>query len=199
MKLRITVPAGEETGPMGRLKAHLEAALENYSSGSTGLHLCLTLGKSRSGPGGDAVRVLYTRDEPLARALSEVISLIMGTAQPPRLRRFGTPDRFCIIAEHSTGENPRTAGWLSREENLGRLADGEAALLAEYFGWEPLEMRFERVKDLDRLCRPTVEKLLDRSWLLSRGGTGENRIIDLSEDALRILTVLDRAGLFDRK
>lgn len=201
MKLCIRVLPEEAGGSMGRLKAFLEKALEEYGEGTSDLQLLLTAGKNRGGPNPDAVRVYYSGEEPLARELSEVISALMGTEQPPELRRLRDtgPDRpLRLTAEHSSAENPRSVRWLSREENLGRLADGEAALLAEYFGWEPLEMRYERVKDLDRLSRPTVEKLLERNWLLSRGGTGEDRIIDLGEDALRLLTVMDRAGLFDR-
>lgn len=200
MKIQLKLPAGEEKGPMNRLKKHLENAFGEYGippGDRPELTLLLTLGKNRGGPNLDAVRVQYSREKPLAQSLGELISDLMGTDRPPEIRPLKNTGAFCLVIEHSTMDNPRAADWLSRDRNLGRLADGEAALLGEYFGWEVQKMRFERVKDLDPLCRPTVEKLLDRSWLLSRGGTGEDRVIDLSEDALRVLVVLDRAGLFD--
>ena len=200
MKIQLKLPAGEEKGQMGCLKKHLENAFGEYGippGDPPELTLLLALGKNRGGPNLDAVRICYSREEPLARSLGELISDLMGTDRPPEILPLKNTGDFCLIIEHSTLDNPRAADWLSRDRNLGRLADGEAALLGEYFGWEVRKMRFERVKDLDLLSRPTVEKLLDRSWLLSRGGTGEDRVIDLSEDALRVLVALDRAGLFD--
>ena len=199
LKIHVKLPAGKENGPLGRLKKHLENALGEYGipPGQPELFLGLALGKDRAGPNLDAVRVYYSREAPLAQNLGELVSDLMGTKRPPEVRFLGNPETFRLVIEHSSPENPRAADWLSRERNLGRRADGEAALLGEYFGWEVHKMRFERVKDLDPLYRPTAEKLLDRSWLLSRGGTGENRVIDLSEDALRVLVVLDRAGLLD--
>ena len=48
----------------------------------------------------------------------------------------------------------------------------------------------------DRIYRPVVDKLLRLDLLRGKGGCGEETIIDLSEDALRLLVILDRAGLF---
>ncbi|MBQ0099480.1 MAG: hypothetical protein KBS91_02905 [Firmicutes bacterium] len=45
--------------------------------------------------------------------------------------------------------------------------------------------------------RNTLNKLIEKGVLAGKGGTGENRIIDLSEDAVRLLVMLDTAGLFD--
>lgn len=43
---------------------------------------------------------------------------------------------------------------------------------------------------------PTVEKLIEMGVLLGKGGSGDDRVLDLSEDAIRILVLLDRVGLF---
>ena len=67
---------------------------------------------------------------------------------------------------------------------------------------EEREMRYMTVGDLARDTRgihylPTVEKLVEKGILLGKGGKGEDRVLDLSEDAIRVLVLLDRAGLFD--
>lgn len=42
----------------------------------------------------------------------------------------------------------------------------------------------------------TLNKLIDRGILLGKGGEGPERIIDLTEDSVRLLVMLDRAGVF---
>ena len=37
---------------------------------------------------------------------------------------------------------------------------------------------------------------MEKDILRGRGGTGDNTIIDLGEDALRVLVTLDRAGVY---
>ena len=44
---------------------------------------------------------------------------------------------------------------------------------------------------------PTIEKLLAKGFLTGKGGEGDELILDLSEDAVRILVIHDRAGLYD--
>ena len=43
---------------------------------------------------------------------------------------------------------------------------------------------------------PTIEKLMAKDILRGKGGTGDNTILDLGEDAVRVLVTLDRAGVF---
>lgn len=44
---------------------------------------------------------------------------------------------------------------------------------------------------------PTIEKLLKLGYLQGKGGTGDDLILDFSEDAIRILVTLDHAGTYD--
>ena len=44
---------------------------------------------------------------------------------------------------------------------------------------------------------PTIVKLIAKGYLKGKGGTGDGLILDLSEDSVRILVILDRAGNFD--
>ena len=44
--------------------------------------------------------------------------------------------------------------------------------------------------------RKTLDKLIQKGFLKGKGGTGENLILDFSEDTVREFVVLDRAGAF---
>lgn len=164
----------------------------------------------------DYVRVYYSvnrRGQALAQAMSELIASVMGTRQLPQylVRYNGAGDRdyygiirhgveagaVSLLLEHSFHTNREMTRWLMVDEHLYRLAEAEAALIAEYYALEEPEMRYEMLKDIkSEFYRPTVEKLLERDLLRGKGGQGEETIIDLGEDALRLLVVLDRAGLF---
>ena len=154
--------------------------------------------------------------EDLAQALSELIASVMGTKQMPQIRQkynsAGNADYYgilrhavqngtsALLLEQSFHTNSAATRWLLNDENLRRLADAQAALLAEYFGLEEFEMRYERLKDVQNpFYRPTLDKLVQKEILQGKSGTGEDTVIDLSEDAIRLLVMLDRTGIFDRK
>lgn len=64
------------------------------------------------------------------------------------------------------------------------------------------EMRYETLKELKadaagKLYLPTVEKLLSKGILKGKGGSGDALKLDLGEDAVRLLVMLDRSGIFD--
>lgn len=197
-------PSLEERGAMGRGCALL-LSLHSNAVGN------------RENETVDYVRVYYSvarREEALARELSELIAAVMGTRQEPqhvvRWNSAGTADYYgvirhatavgtaAMILEHSFHTQPRSTAWLLSDENLHRLAAAEAALIAEYYGMEEQDVRYECLKDIQEpYYRPTVEKLLDKGILFGKGGSGEETIIDLGEDALRILVLLDRRGVFD--
>lgn len=165
----------------------------------------------------DYVRVYYPvsrRGQALAKALSETIASVMGTVQQPqfvvRWNSAGDADYYGVIRyavavgscgmilEHSFHTHPRSTEWLLSDENLRKLAEAEAAVVAEYYGMEESDMRFALLGDVKNdAYRPTVEKLLKLGFLRGKGGSGEQTVLDLGEDALRLLVVLDRAGVFD--
>lgn len=152
---------------------------------------------------------------PLAEELAEVVSFVMGTKQASRVQTransagdadyygilrhsvaLGTP---ALLIEHSFHTNARIARWLLRDENLCTLAEAEAACIAEYFGKEAPEVRYELLKDVtDPFYRPTLEKLAERGILQGYGGHGGELKLRLGEDAVRVLVLLDRAGVFDK-
>lgn len=47
------------------------------------------------------------------------------------------------------------------------------------------------------LYRSVLDKLISKEILKGRGGSGDNLIIDFSEETIRLLVILDRAGVFD--
>lgn len=63
-------------------------------------------------------------------------------------------------------------------------------------------MRYNTVADLKadkhngEYYLPTVEKLLKNGILRGKGGSGDETVIDLGEDAVRVLVTLDRAGVY---
>lgn len=164
----------------------------------------------------DYVAVFYPvsgRHQTLAQTLAEVIAATIGTRQIPqslvRWNSAHTADYYGIIRnsvaagtpalllEHSFHTHPEVTRWLLNDANLRRLAQAEAAVIAEYYGLEEPETRYELLKDITSAdYRPTVEKLLAKGVLFGRGGSGENTVIDLGEDAVRLLVLLDRAGVF---
>ena len=42
-----------------------------------------------------------------------------------------------------------------------------------------------------------LDKLIQKGLLKGKGGMGEGLILDMSEDMIRTLVILDRAGKFD--
>ena len=68
---------------------------------------------------------------------------------------------------------------------------------------EETEMRYNTLADLKAdkynapYYLPTLEKLMAKGILRGKGGTGDDTIIDLGEDAVRLLVILDRLGKFD--
>ena len=62
---------------------------------------------------------------------------------------------------------------------------------------EAEEVRYEKLKDVkNQTYRNTLDRLVEKGVLAGKGGEGEERIIDLSEDSVRILVMLHRAGAF---
>lgn len=70
-------------------------------------------------------------------------------------------------------------------------------LIQEELGKLDLQQRYKYLKDVPKYYKDSVQKLINLKYLAGKGGKGDNLIIDLSEDACRLATVLDRAGVFN--
>lgn len=64
---------------------------------------------------------------------------------------------------------------------------------------EALEMRYNKLGEVkNQDYRKTLDKLIQKGFLKGKGGVGDGLIINMSEDTVRTLVILDRAGLFDK-
>ena len=67
-------------------------------------------------------------------------------------------------------------------------------------GEEENGMRYKCLRDVPKAYRDeTIDRLVALGIIKGKGGIGENMIIDLGEDAIRILIYNDRAGLYPKK
>ncbi|MBP3412653.1 MAG: N-acetylmuramoyl-L-alanine amidase [Oscillospiraceae bacterium] len=172
----------------------------------------------------DYVRVYYPisgKEKELASALTDTIAEVMDTRQAPqyltRINSNGTADYYgiirhsatlgvpALILEHSFHTNSRSTKWLMSDANLMRLATAEAKTIASHYGLkmikEESEVRYNTLADLKAAPNsqhylPTVEKLIAKGYLNGKGGSGDDLILDFSEDSIRILVTLDRAGAY---
>lgn len=58
---------------------------------------------------------------------------------------------------------------------------------------EEKEMRYEKLEEIPEWGKPAIKKLMEKGIL-----KGNEKGLDLSEDMLRMLVILDRAGVFDK-
>ena len=60
-------------------------------------------------------------------------------------------------------------------------------------------MRYNKLGEVkSQTYRKTLDKLIKKGLVNGKGGSGESLIIDMSEDTVRTLVILDRAGVFDK-
>lgn len=84
----------------------------------------------------------------------------------------------------------------------GRYIRGFGVPKFEKLAEEGEEMRYNTLADLKAdkynapYYLPTVEKLLQKGILRGKGGEGDETVLDLGEDAIRVLVTLDRAGVY---
>lgn len=118
-------------------------------------------------------------------------------------RRYGLdPSARGVVIDHAEGcalgiasNHGDISHWLRRYGKT--MNDFRKAVTEEVF-----EMRYRTLKDLraqGAYYVPTVERLLRQGILRGKGGTGEDTVLDLGEDSLRLLVLLDRAGLLPKE
>ena len=66
---------------------------------------------------------------------------------------------------------------------------------------DDVEMRYNTLAELKadsngKYYLPTIEKLIAKDILRGKGGSGDELVLDLGEDAIRIMVTLDRAGVY---
>ena len=151
----------------------------------------------------------------LAKALSEAVAACMGTEQTPQVHQWwnsantaeymgvirhahtlGVP---ALLIEHSFHTDSSVTRWLMDDANLKALAQAEADVIARHYDLkkEDSEMRYKYLKDIPKHYREeTIDRLVAQGIIAGKGGEGEDLIVDLGEDAVRVLIYLDRTGVF---
>lgn len=112
-----------------------------------------------------------------------------------------------VIIDHSEGCKRGIASnhgdithWLKKH---GKSMDDVRQAVAYYMthghheGEEETEMRYKYLKDVPKAYREeTIDRLVRLGIIKGKGGSGEDLILDLGEDAIRLLIYNDRAGLY---
>lgn len=152
----------------------------------------------------------------IARILTSTVAQTMLTKQEPRIEHkynstntgdyygvlygateVGTP---ALILEHSFHTNTQMTNWLLDKNNLQKLAEAEALAIKNYYKKEETEVRYKRLSDIpnDNGFRDIIEDLMNHGYIKGDGSDkyGNNDIIDLSHDMVRILVFLYRGGCF---
>ena len=60
----------------------------------------------------------------------------------------------------------------------------------------PAGAYYNTLAEVPAMYQETLDKLITQGVLKGRGGSGEDLVLDMSEDAVRLLVVLDRGGVF---
>lgn len=132
----------------------------------------------------------------------------------PELYEIRIPKAPTAYIEIDFHDVPTIARWIIAHPV--EIGEAICAGICDYFGEkyieapkeepenkEEEEVRYNTLGDLKKdknaatYYLPTVEKLIKKNILRGKGGEGDNMILDLGEDSIRVLVTLDRAGFYD--
>ena len=153
----------------------------------------------------------------VAKALTEAVGKVLGTKQEPRIEHImnssKTADYYgilrgatevgvpALILEHSFHTNPEITKWLLDNKNLRLLAKAEAETIAKQFLSSPVaQTRYTYLNEIPNEYgfRDIIEDLMNHGYINGDGSDpkGNNDVIDLSHDMVRMLVFLYRGGCF---
>ena len=78
----------------------------------------------------------------------------------------------------------------------GSMVKGKALKLGADGGLAPAGDHYYKISEVPAGYRETLDKLVIQGVLKGREGSEEDLVMDMSEDAVRLLVILDRAGVF---
>ena len=162
-------------------------------------------------------RVYYGADGSAGHKAAKAILARLGAITPgapdlckpyPELYEIRTPKAPTAYIETDFHDNPQVARWII--DHTMDIGEAICAGICDYFGVayvaaeekEDNEMRYKTLAELKAdqykapYYLPTIEKLMEKGILQGKGGEGDENILDLGEDAVRLLVILDRAGVF---
>lgn len=162
-------------------------------------------------------RVYYGADGSAGHKAAKAILARLGAITPgapdlckpyPELYEIRTPKAPTAYIETDFHDNQEVARWII--DHTEQIGEAICAGICDYFGVayvaaeekEESEMRYETLAELKAdqykapYYLPTIEKLMAKGILRGKGGEGDDTILDLGEDAVRLLVILDRKGIF---
>ena len=162
-------------------------------------------------------RAYYGADGSAGHKAAKAILARLGAITPgapdlckpyPELYEIRTPKAPTAYIETDFHDNPQVARWII--DHTMDIGEAICAGICDYFGVayvaaeekEDNEMRYKTLAELKAdqykapYYLPTIEKLMANGILRGKGGEGDETILDLGEDAVRLLVILDRAGVF---
>jgi GH25 family lysozyme M1 (1,4-beta-N-acetylmuramidase) len=78
----------------------------------------------------------------------------------------------------------------------GAMVAGRALRIDEDGKLVPAGGYYVKISEVPKYYRETVDKLVSKGLIKGKSGAGEDLVLDMSEDAVRNLVILDRAGVF---
>lgn len=162
-------------------------------------------------------RIYFGTDGSAGHKAAKAILARLGAITPgapdlckpyPELYEIRTPKAPTAYIETDFHDNQQVAKWII--DHTQEIGEAICAGICDYFGVayvaaeekEDNEMRYKTLAELKAdqykapYYLPTIEKLMGKGILQGKGGEGDDTIIDLGEDAVRILVMLDRKGVF---
>lgn len=76
----------------------------------------------------------------------------------------------------------------------GAMVKGRSLKIDENGGLVPAGDYYNTIGEVPAEYRETLDRLVAKGILKGKGGTGDDLVLDMPEDAVRILVILDRAG-----
>lgn len=102
---------------------------------------------------------------------------------------------YMVSNEWRTGSSDGKMYYLGSD---GAMVINKTVIIDENGALVPNGNFYHLIKEvIYSVYKNTLDKLISKGILKGKGGSGENLIIDLSEEAVRLLVIQDRAGLFD--
>lgn len=156
------------------------------------------------GKGGGIVAIVYTDpmgesvqwQKDLYEALAAATGLVGDRAEPlARMDMYECRETVmpAVMLELGFMDSATDVPVILSEEYADRCAEAIVSVLAKRGNLSRKTLaRYETVDEIPGYARATVEKLVEKGWLQGNGGG-----LDLSEDMVRLLTIHDRAGLYE--
>jgi len=174
------------------------------------LHICIHTNAYNGNVSGTRI-FCYELDTPGYEVCKSVMATLApitpggsdGVSAYPQLYEERATNAPCCYIEVDFHDVPMVAEWIIAHKP--EIAEAIAQGVCNYYGVKynegnPVseEKRYYYLGDItEEVYRQTVDKLIKMGILRGKGGEGERMIIDLGEDVIRMLVVLDRAGVFD--